>query len=164
MMKHFVLVKFVKRLQGLVVQKGNPKSIKSLHDLARKDVKFVNRQKASGTRILLDYYLSKLGIDPRQINGYDKEELTHAAVALKIKRNLADVGLAVSYVAQLMDLDFVPLCWEEYDLLVLPEFLKDERFGIILDVMASSDFKNVVSESSGYDISDLGRVVEEVES
>lgn len=164
MMKHFVLVKFVKRLQGLVVQKGNPKSIKSLHDLARKDVKFVNRQKASGTRILLDYYLSKLGIDPRQINGYEKEELTHAAVALKIKRNLADVGLAVSYVAQLMDLDFVPLCWEEYDLLVLPEFLKDERFGIILDVMASSDFKNVVSESSGYDISDLGRVVEEVES
>jgi len=164
MMKHFVLVKFVKRLQGLVVQKGNPKSIKSLHDLARKDVKFVNRQKASGTRILLDYYLSKLGIDPRQINGYDKEELTHAAVALKIKRNLADVGLAVSYVAQLMNLDFVPLCWEEYDLLVLPEFLKDERFGIILDVMASSDFKNVVSESSGYDISDLGRVVEEVES
>ncbi len=164
MMKHFVLVKFVKRLQGLVVQKGNPKSIKSLHDLARKDVKFVNRQKASGTRILLDYYLSKLGIDPRQINGYDKEELTHAAVALKIKRNLADVGLAVSYVAQLMNLDFVPLCWEEYDLLVLPEFLKDERFGIILDVMASSDFKNVVSESSGYDISDLGRVVEEVGS
>jgi putative molybdopterin biosynthesis protein len=164
MMKHFVLVKFVKRLQGLVVQKGNPKSIKSLHDLARKDVKFVNRQKASGTRILLDHYLSKLGIDPRQINGYEKEELTHAAVALKIKRNLADVGLAVSYVAQLMDLDFVPLCWEEYDLLVLPEFLKDERFGIILDVMASSDFKNVVSESSGYDISDLGRVVEEVES
>lgn len=164
MMKHFVLVKFVKRLQGLVVQKGNPKSIKLLHDLARKDVKFVNRQKASGTRILLDYYLSKLGIDPRQINGYEKEELTHAAVALKIKRNLADVGLAVSYVAQLMDLDFVPLCWEEYDLLVLPEFLKDERFGIILDVMASSDFKNVVSESSGYDISDLGRVVEEVES
>ena len=164
MMKHFVLVKFVKRLQGLVVQKGNPKSIKSLHDLARKDVKFVNRQKASGTRILLDYYLSKLGIDPRQINGYDKEELTHVAVALKIKRNLADVGLAVSYVAQLMNLDFVPLCWEEYDLLVLPEFLKDERFGIILDVMASSDFKNVVSESSGYDISDLGRVVEEVES
>lgn len=164
MMKHFVLVKFVKRLQGLVVQKGNPKSIKSLHDLARKDVKFVNRQKASGTRILLDYYLSKLGIDPRQINGYEKEELTHAAVALKIKRNLADVGLAVSYVAQLMDLDFVPLCWEEYDLLVLPEFLKDERFGIILDVMASSDFKNVVSESSGYDISDLGRVVEEVGS
>ncbi len=164
MMKHFVLVKFVKRLQGLVVQKGNPKSIKSLHDLARRDVKFVNRQKASGTRILLDYYLSKLGIDPRQINGYEKEELTHAAVALKIKRNLADVGLAVSYVAQLMDLDFVPLCWEEYDLLVLPEFLKDERFGIILDVMASSDFKNVVSESSGYDISDLGRVVEEVGS
>jgi putative molybdopterin biosynthesis protein len=164
MMKHFVLVKFVKRLQGLVVQKGNPKSIKSLHDLARKDVKFVNRQKASGTRILLDHYLSKLGIDPRQINGYEKEELTHAAVALKIKRNLADVGLAVSYVAQLMDLDFVPLCWEEYDLLVLPEFLKDERFGIILDVMASSDFKNVVSESSGYDISDLGRVVEEVGS
>jgi putative molybdopterin biosynthesis protein len=164
MMKHFVLVKFVKRLQGLVVQKGNPKSIKSLHDLARKDVKFVNRQKASGTRILLDHYLSKLGIDPRQINGYEKEELTHAVVALKIKRNLADVGLAVSYVAQLMDLDFVPLCWEEYDLLVLPEFLKDERFGIILDVMASSDFKNVVSESSGYDISDLGRVVEEVES
>ena len=164
MLNGFVLVKFAKRLQGLVVQKGNPKSIRTLQDLVRKDVRFVNRQKASGTRILLDYYLSKLGIEPRQINGYENEELTHMSVALKVKRGLADAGLAVAYVAQLMDLDFVPLCWEEYDLLILPEFLNDERFQTIFDVMTSSDFRNVVFQCSGYDISDLGKIVEEDES
>jgi len=163
MLGRFVVVKFARRLQGLVVQKGNPKSIRTLQDLVRKDVRFVNRQKASGTRILLDYYLSKLGIEPHQINGYENEELTHISVALRVKRNLADAGLAVAYVAQLMDLDFVPLCWEEYDLLILPEFLNDERFQTIFDVMTSSDFRNVVFQCSGYDISDLGKIIREDE-
>lgn len=161
MLKNYVLVKFAKRLQGLVVQKGNPKSIRTLYDLTRKDVRFVNRQKASGTRILLDHYLSRLGIDPREINGYENEELTHIAVALKVKKGYADVGLAVAYVAQLLDLDFVPLCWEEYDLLVLPDFLNDERFKIIVETMKSEKFRNIAFECAGYDISDVGQIVVE---
>lgn len=163
MLKRFVLVKFARRLQGIAVQKGNPKSIKTLYDLARKDVRFVNRQKASGTRILLDHYLSKLGIDPHEINGYDSEETTHIAVALKIKKNQADAGLAVAHVAQLMDLDFVPLCWEEYDLLILPEFVEDERFQIIIDTIKSKEFRNVALQCAGYDISDVGKIVVEGE-
>ncbi|KAF2959052.1 molybdenum cofactor biosynthesis protein [Thermotoga sp. Ku-13t] len=163
MLKRFVLVKFARRLQGIVVQKGNPKSIRTLYDLARKDVRFVNRQKASGTRILLDHYLSKLGIDHHEINGYDSEEITHIAVALKIKKNQADAGLAVAHVAQLMDLDFVPLCWEEYDLLILPEFVEDERFQIIIDTIKSKEFRNLVLRCAGYDISDMGKIVVEGE-
>lgn len=164
MLKNFVLVKFVKRLQGIVVQKGNPKSVKTLYDLTRKDVKFINRQKASGTRILLDYYLAKLGIEPSEIDGYENEELTHIGVALKVKRGLADAGLAVAHVAKLMDLDFVPICWEDYDLLILPEFFEDERFKIILDVITSRRFKNLASNYAGYDISDVGRIVVEGKS
>jgi len=163
MLKRFVLIKFAKRLQGIVVQKGNPKSIKTLYDLTRKDVRFVNRQKASGTRILLDHYLSKLGIDPHEINGYDSEEITHIAVALRIKKNQADAGLAVAHVAQLMDLDFVPLCWEEYDLLILPEFVEDERFQIIIDTIKSKEFRNLALQCAGYDISDVGKIVVEGE-
>lgn len=163
MLKRFVLIKFAKRLQGIVVQKGNPKSIKTLYDLTRKDVRFVNRQKASGTRILLDHYLSKLGIDPHEINGYDSEEITHIAVALRIKKNQADAGLAVAHVAQLMELDFVPLCWEEYDLLILPEFVEDERFQIIIDTIKSKEFRNLALQCAGYDISDVGKIVTEGE-
>ncbi|MEN3007580.1 molybdopterin biosynthesis protein [Pseudothermotoga sp.] len=159
MLNNFVLVKFAKRLQGIVVQKGNPKSIKTLYDLARSDVKFINRQKASGTRILLDYYLEKLGIEPSKINGYENEESTHIGVALKVKKGLADAGLAVAYVAKLMDLDFVPICWEDYDLLILPEFFEDERFKIILDVTTSNEFRNLASAYAGYDISEAGKII-----
>lgn len=164
MLSGFVLVKFVKRLQGIVVQKDNPKSIKTLYDLTRKDVKFVNRQKASGTRILLDYYLEKLGIEPSEIDGYENEELTHIGVALKVKKGLADAGLAVAHVAKLMDLDFVPICWEDYDLLILPEFFEDERFKIILGVITSREFKNLASNYAGYDTSEVGKIVVEGKS
>ncbi len=158
-LKNFVLVKFIKRNQGLIVQKSNPKGIKALEDLTREDIRFVNRQKASGTRILLDYHLSKLGIDTSQISGYDDEEFTHINLALKIKKGLADAGLGIASVAQIMDLDFIPLFWEEYDLLVLPEFTKDYRFQLIMNLILSEEFRNSALTWQGYDLSDAGIVI-----
>ncbi|MEJ5228628.1 MAG: molybdopterin biosynthesis protein [Pseudothermotoga sp.] len=158
-LKDFVLVKFLRRNQGLIVQKSNPKGIKDLFDLTRKDIRFVNRQKASGTRILLDYHLSKLGIDPRQINGYEDEEFTHISLALKIKKGLADVGLGVASAAQIMDLDFIPLYWEEYDLLILPEFSKDDRFELMMNIVLSQEFRNNALTWQGYDLSNVGQII-----
>ncbi len=158
-LKDFVLVKFIKRNQGLIVQKSNPKGIKDLTDLTRKDVRFVNRQKASGTRVLLDYHIEKLGIDRSQINGYDDEEYTHINLALKIKKNLADVGLGIASVAQIMDLDFIPMFWEEYDLLVLPEFIQDYRFQLIMNLILSKDFCNRALTWQGYDLSNVGKII-----
>ncbi len=160
----FFLIKFVRRNQGLIVQKGNPKHVTSLQDLCRRDIRFVNRQKSSGTRILLDYHLKKLGIDPSQINGYDDEEFTHLALALKIKNNLADVGLGVASAAEIFGLDFIPLFWEEYDLLVLPEFVDDNRFELIKRVMLSQDFLSFASKIKGYDFSQSGKIVKSGES
>lgn len=158
-LKDFVLVKFIKRNQGLIVQKSNPKRIRDLTDLTRKDVRFVNRQKASGTRILLDYHLSKLGIDGSQINGYDDEEFTHINLSLKIKKGLADVGLGVASAAQIMDLDFIPLFWEEYDLLILPQFTQDSRFELIMNLILSEDFRNNALTWQGYDFSNVGKII-----
>ncbi|MGB9899803.1 MAG: molybdopterin biosynthesis protein [Pseudothermotoga sp.] len=158
-LKNFILVKFIRRNQGLIVQKSNPKRIEGIEDLVRKDIRFVNRQKASGTRILLDYHLSRLGIDQSQINGYDDEEFTHINLALKIKRGLADVGLGIAPVAQIMDLEFIPLFWEEYDLLILPEFIEDSRFQLIMNTILSESFRNNALTWQGYDLSNVGEII-----
>ncbi|AEH50536.1 molybdopterin biosynthesis protein [Pseudothermotoga thermarum] len=158
-LENFVLMKFVKRSQGLIVQKGNPKNIKSLLDLTKKGVRFVNRQKASGTRILLDYHLQKLGIDPSHIEGYQDEEFTHLGVALKVKNGFADVGLGIALAAEIFNLDFIPLFWEEYDLLFLPEFLHDERFQLLLDVISSKDFLDFASKLKGYDLGQISKII-----
>jgi len=155
----YILMKFVKRNQGLIVQKGNPKKIENLFDLTRKDIRFVNRQRAAGTRILLDYHLSKLGIDPSQINGYEDEEFTHINLALKIKKGMADVGLGIAFAAKIMDLDFIPLIWEDYDLLVLEEFFNDDRFQIIMDLILSKNFCNSDLIYQGYDLSSVGKII-----
>ena len=113
--KKIALVKCVNRIQGFMVEKGNPKNITKFEDLARKDIKFVNRQRGSGTRLLLDYNLNKLNIDFKNINGYYREEFTHLAVAAAVEAGDADAGLGVFSAANMMGLDFIPVCNEEYD-------------------------------------------------
>lgn len=156
-----ILVHLCKRQQGLLVQKGNPKSIRSVSDLIRNDIRFVNRQKSSGTRILLDYLLRKEDIDPSTIRGYENEEYTHTLVALKIKEDLADVGLGISSVAKVFDLDFIPIKWESYDLLVLPWFYSDPRFELIMKILKSKEFRQEVENLTGYDFSEAGQIVYE---
>jgi putative molybdopterin biosynthesis protein len=153
-----LLVHITKRIQGLVVAKGNPHGIAGIGDLTRQGVRFVNRQFGSGTRILLDMLLRERRIDPRSIRGYDREEPTHTAAALLVKEGIADVSLAIHAVSRSFSLDFIPLIEEEYDLLATKEFSEDPRFALLLDLVASSEFASRLSELGGYNTKESGKI------
>lgn len=153
-----VLVNLVYREQGLIVAKGNPKGIKGIEDLARPDVTFVNRQRGAGTRVLLDYYLKKLGIDPAQINGYEREEYTHMAVAAAVAGG-ADAGLGIRAAAQALGLDFIPLAEERYDLCIPKKYWDTPYIQRLLTVMAHPDFQREVRALGGYDLRDCGKIM-----
>jgi len=154
-----VVLTLVHRDQGLILPKGNPKGITTLLDLAREGVAFVNRQKGAGTRILLDYRLKQLGIDPMRITGYEREEYTHLAVAAAVKAGVADVGLGILGAARALDLDFVPLLKERYDLIIPEPHYRDPLLRPLLDLISSDGFAKEVEALGGYDTSETGRVV-----
>ncbi len=156
--KNFSLIHVAKRAQGLLVAKGNPKGIKGIEDIARKDVKFVNRQMGSGTRILVDMMLKEKGIDRGNVQGYDREEPTHSATAILVKEGIADVGVAIYAVAQIFNLDFIPLTEEDYDLLVTKEFQSDTRFTILMDLLTSAQFAARLNALGGYNTKDTGNI------
>ncbi|WP_312815101.1 molybdopterin biosynthesis protein [Sedimentibacter sp.] len=157
--KKICLVKCVNRIQGFIVEKGNPKNITEFEDLLRDDVKFVNRQRGSGTRLLLDYNLNKLNIDPQKINGYYREEFTHLAVAAAVEAGDADAGLGVYSAASLMGLDFIPVCNEEYDLAIPEEYMDSEIVKEFLETIKSEEFKDKLDELGGYDYSNTGTMI-----
>lgn len=157
--KKVELVTLSYRQQGLFVKKGNPKSIKSLKDLTRADVKFINRQIDSGTRVLLDYLLKKEEIDPVSINGYAREVFTHTSVAAAVSGNSADVGLGIMAAAQALDVDFIPVSEERYDLVFLKDFYESDKGQAIMEIINSKDFQNEVKKLGGYDLRDTGKVV-----
>ena len=155
------VVNLVHRIQGLIVSPGNPKGVSSIEDLKRDNLTFINRQRGSGTRLLLDYQLKQLRISPEHINGYDREEYTHLAVAAAIAGGRADVGLGILSAARAMGLDFVPLLTEQYDLLTLREFYESDLLQPLLALIRSDEFKAEVEELGGYDTSMMGQVVAE---
>lgn len=152
------LIKLVKRCQGLIVQQGNPKKIKSLKDLSREDVVMVNRQKGAGTRILLDHLLQKLCVERDEITGYHREMTTHMAVAAAIKTGTADCGMGVESAAVAMELEFIPVEWEDYDLLLREKQLETEKVKQLLEIIKSESFKLQIQALGGYDCSDMGIV------
>jgi putative molybdopterin biosynthesis protein len=149
--RKIALVKGVKRQQGFMVAKGNPKNIRSIEDLARKDVVFVNRQKGSGTRILTDYLLKKNHIDNSLIKGYDRDMTTHMAVAAAVSAGTADVGVGVFSAAKAMGLDFIPIGVEEYDFAIPEQFMETEMIRAFLEVLRSEDFRKILEELGGYE-------------
>lgn len=153
------LVVWVGREQGLVVRKGNPKGIRSLADLAREDVSFINRQRGAGTRVLLDYHLQQIGLAGESIRGYVQEEYTHLAVAAAVASGRADCGLAVTAAAQALELDFVPLFQERYDLVIPCEHLQGNLLHPLFDLMQDGTFRNAVKAFPGYDVSMMGTIV-----
>ncbi|MDQ7032220.1 MAG: molybdopterin biosynthesis protein [Desulfonauticus sp.] len=155
-----VLINLAIRKQGLIVARGNPKNIKNLKDLTRKDITFINRQQGAGTRILLDYYLKKLNIQPDQIKGYKQEEFTHMAVAVNVLTGTADCGLGILAAAKALNLDFIPLVDERYDLLIRREMLEDKRIKRILEIITSSPFKARAKDLGGYDLSLSGKIMQ----
>lgn len=147
------------RHQGLIVAPGNPLAITGVDDLAREDVTFINRQRGAGTRILLDHHVKTAGINPRDIDGYENEEFTHMAVAVNVLTGAASCGLGIYAAAKALDLDFVPLAHERYDLVIPTEFMADERIQTLLAMIRTADFKWKVSEQGGYEIDLTGEVM-----
>ncbi len=158
--KPMVLIKGVKRIQGIMVPKGNPLDIKSLQDITIKGRKFVNRQRGSGTRLFLDYNLKKLGINPDSIAGYEREEFTHISVAAVVSAGDADCGLGVYSAARLMNLDFIALGNEEYDFAVPKEFIDMDMIREFIKVIKTDEFKGELDTLCGYDYTEIGEIIE----
>ena len=153
-----VLMNLVVREQGLIVPKGNPKKIRGIKDLTRPDVTFINRQPGAGTRVLLDYKLAKLKVKPQQVRGYEREEVTHMAVAVAVASGLADTGLGIKSAAKALGLDFVPVEREDYDLVFLKDFYSGEMGQKLVSVIRSKEFKQAVARLDGYATAKTGTI------
>jgi putative molybdopterin biosynthesis protein len=154
-----VLAQLAGRVQGLIVARGNPRGLGSLADLTQPGVQFVNRQRGSGTRVLLDYRLGQLGISASDIGGFEREQYTHLAVAADVASGAADVGLGILAAARALELDFVPLFNEEYQLVIPREHYGSSLLAPLLDILRSSQFRDEVNALGGYDVTRMGEVV-----
>ena len=153
------LVNLATRRQGLIVKRGNPKGIWAIGDLMNEGVLFVNRQPGSGTRIILDLLLQQEGESGANINGFERVELTHAAIGAYVASGKADVGLGIETAARQFDLDFVPIISERYFLVCDQHLLADPRFKPVHDYLKTSEFRTEVSRLPGYDSSFTGTVM-----
>lgn len=157
------IINLVYRIEGFYVAKGNPKNILSWNDLTRPDVYFINRERGSGARVLLDEKLRVLKINHTSINGYSDEEMSHVAVASKVARGEADVGLGIEKAAmQVNNVDFIPLQKERYDLVLRQEDLEKPHFQALMSILNSAAFKNEVLGIGGYDVSHMGQIIANV--
>lgn len=142
-----------------MVARGNPKNIKGIEDLVREDVLFVNRQRGAGTRLLLDLKLNELNINPDKIRGYNREEYTHMAVAAAVAGKSADVALGILAAANSLNLDFIPIASERYDLVIPEEFYHQNSIEKVLQVINSLEFKQKVTALGGYSTSHTGETI-----
>lgn len=157
--KNYKIIKGVSRKQGLFVKKGNPKKIKSLKDLLRNDITFVNRQRGSGTRILLDHLLSEQHLSRKEIKGYNLELPSHILIAESVKDNRFDVGMGVETVAIQYDLDFIKLENEQYDFIVKKDFINTDKYSKFTKVIKSDAFKNKLKILGGYGFENIGEII-----
>jgi molybdenum cofactor synthesis domain-containing protein len=148
----------VTREQGLIIPRGNPKVIRGMEDLTRNDILFINRQPGSGTRILFDFKLKEVGIDPSHIKGYENEEYTHMNIAVAVLSGMADTGLGILAAARALDLDFIPIAKEQYDLVIPSSFVDDPKIQLLIDVTKSKGFQERVKGLGGYDPAKSGRL------
>lgn len=154
------LIKGVKRIQGFIVPKGNPKNVQHFEDLKREDILFVNRQRGAGTRVLVDYELTKKSIETESIMGYDRELTTHMAVAAAVASGTADVGVGVWSAAQALNLDFVPIGEEDYDFAIPMKYVKEKMVEIFISIIQSKDLQQEIKTMGGYRFEDTGKIIE----
>lgn len=152
------LVECVGRTQGIMVAKGNPLEIKGVEDLTKEGLRYVNRQKGSGTRILIDYLCKTKGIDTGKIYGYDREEFTHNSVATQIASGSADAGMGIYSAASTYGLDFIPICTEQYDLLIPDYAWETDMVQKLIEVMKSEEFTKRLEAMGGYSYDKPGKV------
>ena len=154
-------IHLIRRMQGFYVKEGNPKKIKGFLDLARPDVTMVNREKGSGTRILLDQYLMKAGIKPSGIAGYGKEVTSHLACAGAVARGGADVAIGNERISkELKGIEFIPIQMESYDMVVKEEVIQYDWYKVLIHIINSPEFKEELERLSGYDTTDIGMVLD----
>jgi putative molybdopterin biosynthesis protein len=152
------LVRLAQREQGLLVARGNPLRIASLADVGERGARYVNRQKDAGTRILLDALLARAGIAAERIDGYERLEFSHLAVAQLVQNGSADTGLAIRAAAQAFGLDFVSVAWEPYDLALPVSGLEEARIARLLETLREPAFRAEVEALGGYDCAHAGEV------
>jgi putative molybdopterin biosynthesis protein len=155
--RDIAVVRLVHREQGLIVAPGNPLGLGGIGDLSRPELRYVNRQRGAGTRVLLDYELQRAGIDAASLSGYSREEPTHLAVAAAISADRADCGLGVQAAARAFGLGFVPVTQEPYDLVLERATAESERLAPLWTLMDSAEFRSAVEALGGYDTSEMGR-------
>lgn len=153
------VVNFCSREQGILLQKGNPRQINTIKDLAKSGITIVNRSLATGTRLLLDNELREAGIKGEKIKGYQNIVNRHMDVGLEILAGNADAGPGIRPVASLLGLDFIPLRWERFDLLIAKDCFFDQGVQKFQGLLHESAFKKLARSLDGYDIGDAGKMV-----
>ncbi|MDL1968917.1 MAG: helix-turn-helix transcriptional regulator [Deltaproteobacteria bacterium] len=153
------VVNFCRREQGIIIQKRNPKNINKISDLARKGIKIVNRPVGTGTRLLLDRELKKESIEGKKIDGYHNEFTSHLDIGLEILSGRADAGPGINAVAGLLDLDFMPIRWERYDLLITKERFFDKGVQLFIGLLQEQSFYDLAKMFDGYDVNLSGKIV-----
>ena len=153
------IVNFCRREQGLILAKGNPKAIKSFKDLGRSGIRIVNRPLGTGTRLLFDNELRKAGLNGEEIDGYAHEFDRHLDVGLEILAGRADAGLGIAAVAGLLNLDFLPVRWERFDLLITKDVFFDKAVQLLINLLHDKKFLDSAEKLKGYDLSQCGRIV-----
>ncbi len=154
-----VFVNFSKREQGIVVQKGNPAKITSINDFARDDIRIVNRPLGTGTRLLFDYEIGKSEITTEQIAGYDTEVSRHLDAGLEVLAGRADAAPAIRAVAGMLDMDFIPLRWERFDLLISRERFFEKGIQQFIGLLHDEEFRKLAESIVGYDVSLCGKML-----
>jgi putative molybdopterin biosynthesis protein len=153
------LIRFASREQGLILPKGNPKKISHIADLARPNIKFVNRQKGSGTRFLFDSLLAKEKISPENITGYDVEEWNHLSAASYISRGAADVAFGIQAAANHLNLDYLPIAREQFDFVLKWTDENQETLKRFVDLLESDLLREALNDYPGYDLEQLGTTI-----
>jgi putative molybdopterin biosynthesis protein len=153
------LVSLFHRELGILLRAGNPLGIRTFSDLIRGGVRMINRQPGSGTRHYIDQEFSKLGADPRSINGYDDFVTTHFDVGLKILRGEADAGIATRAAAKLLGVGFMPLTQERFDIVIAKDHFFSPGISALLEIVGSREFRNRIDALEGYDTSESGRII-----
>ena len=157
--EEFMIINFAYRIQGLILAANNPKHVTSIEDVARHDIRIVNRQYGTGTRFLLEYELERHGIDTQGIQGYDNICLSHLDVGIEILSGRADIGLGIQAIAQMLGLDFIPLRKERFDLITRKETFSDFKIQTLINFLHSEDAVEYSRRFAGYDLKDTGRVI-----
>jgi len=152
------VISFVTREMGLIVKRGNPLGVRTLQDLLKPGVRFVSRDPDSGTRLLFEQLLARHGIESERIQGYEQIEFTHAAVAAYVASDMADVSFGVEAAARQFDLDFVRLVTEDYFFVCRRQVLEQEAVKRVLAVMRSDEFRDAISRTPGYTVTDPGTI------